>query len=172
MDKFLVKLRRPKAPIQNNVWRQSDNCVRFPSIEKWQHCSCLTNEYLNHFVVTLLPEFYFFRNHFQRNILAEKSKDECSKTIKPISKFLSHIKPTRIKLWIHNTFTKFSKSWHIPFNDCLVLFEIDCNLVLGIIMIMITQYDKRNLYIYCINQHHYVCFLKPQHILLGSDLSM
>ena len=72
---------------------------------------------LNHFAVTLLPEFCFFRNRFQRNIWAEKSKDECSKTIKPISKFLSHIKSTWIKLQIHNTFTKFSKSWHrlIPF---------------------------------------------------------
>ena len=58
----------------------------------------------------------FFQNRFQRNIWAEKSKDECSKTIKPISKFLSHIKSTWFKLRIHNTFTKFSKSWHIPFN--------------------------------------------------------
>ena len=65
---------------------------------------------------TIARGFFFFRNRFQRNIWAGKSKDECSKTIKPISKFLSHIKSTWIKLRIHSTFTKFSKSWHIPFN--------------------------------------------------------
>ena len=114
-DEFLVKLRRPKAPIQNNVWRQSDNRVRFPSIENgniahaWPMSNWITLS--SHYC----QRFVFFGIVFKEIFGRKKSKDECSKTIKPISKFLSHIKCTWIKLRIHNTFTKFSKSLHIPF---------------------------------------------------------
>ena len=115
-DEFHVKLRRPKAPIQNNVWRQSDNRVRFPSIENgniahaWPMSNWITLS--SHYC----QRFIFFGIVFKEIFGRKKSKDECSKTIKPISKFLSHIKCTWIKLRIHNTFTKFSKSLHIPFN--------------------------------------------------------
>ena len=115
-DEFLVKLRRPKAPIQNNVWRQSDNRVRLPSIENgniahdWPMSNWITLS--SHYC----QRFIFFGIVFKEILGRKKSKDECSKTIKPISKFLSHIKCTWIKLRIHNTFTKFSKSLHIPFN--------------------------------------------------------
>ena len=57
----------------------------------------------------------FFSKSFSKKYLGgKKSKDDCSKTIKPISKFLSHIKCTWIKLRIHNTFTKFS--WGFQLN--------------------------------------------------------
>ena len=121
MDEFLVKLRRPKAPIQNNVWRQSDNRVRFPSIENgniahaWPMSNWITLS--SHYCQRLIFFGIVFKEIFGR----KKSKDECSKTIKPISKFLSHIKCTWIKLRIHNTFTKFSKSLHIPFKVYPVL---------------------------------------------------
>ena len=125
-DEFLVKLRRPKAPIQNNVWRQSDNRVRFPSIENgniahaWPMSNWITLS--SHYC----QRFIFFGIVFKEIFGRKKSKDECSKTIKPISKFLSHIKCTWIKLRIHNTFTKFSKSLHIPFNDCgMGWFQVD-----------------------------------------------
>ena len=69
----------------------------------------------------------FFGIVFKEIFGRKKSKDECSKTIKPISKFLSHIKCTWIKLRIHNTFTKFSKSLHIPFKNVKGKLNLICN---------------------------------------------
>ena len=51
--------------------------------------------------------FPFFRIVFNEPILIKYKEI--------ISKFLSHIKSTWLKVLIYYTFTKFSKSWHIPF---------------------------------------------------------
>ena len=60
--------------------------------------------------------FPFFRIIF-KEVFGQKNKmNEYSKTTKKLSKFLSHIKATWLKILINYTFTKFSKSLHISFN--------------------------------------------------------